>query len=94
MTTAPTIPAPACRRMPPEVIVVGCDDRQGAGVFGSAHMSGEWVTRYLSLDGELAREIRGIFGALGGCHMDAETARRVAKALGDLEVARNPCLTR
>lgn len=98
MTTAPSTidpqqPTPA-RRAPPEVLLVGCDDRRGSGVFGSAHMNGEWVARYLNLDGELAREIRGIFGALGGCHLDPETARRVAKALADLEVARNPGLAR
>lgn len=93
-TTQETNDAPLPRRGPPEVLVVACDEDGGAGVFGSAHMGGEWVARYLNLNGELAREIRGIFGALGGCHLDAETARRVSKALGDLEVARNPALSR
>jgi hypothetical protein len=86
-----TTDAPLPLRQPPQVIVVGCDDESGPGIFGSAHMRGEWVARYLSLDGDIVKEIRSLLGAIGVAHLEPATAARVAKAISELEAARNPC---
>ncbi len=94
MTTTEQTTQPLPLRAPPQVIVVGCDDRNGPGLFGSAHMRGDWIVRYLSLEGDIAKEIRSLLATLGGTHLAPETAARVAKAIADLEGARNPCLGR